>query len=141
MEKVNASKGIRGWLIRGFGLLWIVTMSVVTAQGQMAMEGRMAALEARIQQLEAELSEVKGTPPLEPRLAEVEKSVAEIEESADFEGLSFFNGVRFSGLLDAYYGFDFNEPSSPHPRYPRFRRNPQQRDSELGRVGHCQGCQ
>ncbi len=33
-------------------------------------------------------------------------------ERYGYDGLSFFNGVRFSGMLDAYYGYDFNEPVS-----------------------------
>ncbi|MGH9342029.1 MAG: porin [Acidobacteriota bacterium] len=31
--------------------------------------------------------------------------------SPDFEGLGFFRGVRFNGFLDAYYGFNFDEPA------------------------------
>lgn len=31
--------------------------------------------------------------------------------TGDFEGLNFFKGVKFGGFLDAYYNFDFNEPS------------------------------
>ena len=44
--------------------------------------------------------------------------------TGDFEGLSFFRGTRFSGFLDAYYTFDFNEPSEELITYRNFDFNP-----------------
>lgn len=57
---------------------------------------------------------------LESRMADVEKSVSEMKGKADFDGLSFFKGVRFSGFLDAYYTFDFNEPADGKVNYRNF---------------------
>lgn len=108
METIFAGNRIGGRLLRCLGLFSMIVLGVGVAQGQ-TVEEKLAALEARIQQLESELAATQGT---ETRVAAVEQSVAEIEESADFEGLSFFNGVRFSGMLDTYYGYDFNQPGS-----------------------------
>jgi hypothetical protein len=38
----------------------------------------------------------------------------------DFEGFNFFRGVRFSGFLDAYYGFNFDEPGDRKVPYRNF---------------------
>ncbi|MGH9783955.1 MAG: outer membrane beta-barrel protein, partial [Terriglobia bacterium] len=40
--------------------------------------------------------------------------------SPDFEGFNFFRGVRFSGFLDAYYGFNFDEPADRKVPYRNF---------------------
>lgn len=57
---------------------------------------------------------------LESRVAAVEQSVTEIKDKTDIEGLSFFKGVRFSGFLDAYYGFNFDEPADRKVPYRNF---------------------
>lgn len=36
------------------------------------------------------------------------------------EGINFFSGVKFSGFLDAYYGFDFNEPADGKVTFRNF---------------------
>ena len=38
----------------------------------------------------------------------------------DFEGFNFFRGTRFSGFLDAYYGFNFDEPADRKVPYRNF---------------------
>ena len=47
-------------------------------------------------------------------------ATADINSSPDFEGLNFFRGVRFSGFLDAYYGFNFDEPADRKVPYRNF---------------------
>ena len=43
-----------------------------------------------------------------------------VAASPDWEGLSFFKGTRFSGFLDAYYGFNFDEPADRKVLYRNF---------------------
>ncbi|OFW26665.1 MAG: hypothetical protein A3H27_14135 [Acidobacteria bacterium RIFCSPLOWO2_02_FULL_59_13] len=94
----------------GLAALFVICSPLLRAQT--TVEARLAALEVRIQQLESELAEARGGAPMEPRLSQVEKSVVEIQQKADFDALSFFKGMSLGGSLDAYYGYDFNKPGT-----------------------------
>jgi hypothetical protein len=80
----------------------------------------ITALEERIKQLETKLARlgdtsVKSEPSAAPNaaeVAEVKKEVAAIQEEAKKNSsfLNFFRDVEVSGLVDGYYGYNFNHP-------------------------------
>ena len=56
----------------------------------------------------------------EPAAAVPPQQAADPTTHPDFEGFNFFRGVRFSGFLDAYYGFNFDEPADRKVPYRNF---------------------
>jgi hypothetical protein len=78
----------------------------------------IAALEERIKQLEARLARASDDPPKNGaganEIAEIKKEVAAIQEEAKKNAsfLNFFRDVEVSGLVDGYYGYNFNHPDN-----------------------------
>ncbi len=85
------------------------------------------ALEERVRQLEAKLAKMESaqatdvaaagaakTTAKADEVAEIKKEVAAIQEEAkkDASFLNFFRGVELSGLVDGYYGYNFNHPDN-----------------------------
>ena len=53
-------------------------------------------------------------------LAPLQQGAGSGDFSGDFEGFNFFKGVKFGGFLDAYYGFNFDEPADRKILYRNF---------------------
>ena len=58
--------------------------------------------------------------PAAPAPPQQAPATADIASSPEWEGLSFFKGVRFGGFLESYYGYNFNKPGDRHIAYRNF---------------------
>ncbi len=76
----------------------------------------IAALEQRLKQLEAKLAGLDDgsgkNAPSATEITEIKKEVAAIQEEAkkDASFINFFRDVEVSGIVDGYYGYNFNHP-------------------------------
>jgi len=86
-----------------------------------AMEERIRQLEAKLAKMEAaqttDVAAAKTSAPAVEKaddVAEIKKEVAAIQEEAkkDAGVHNFFRGVELSGLVDGYYGYNFNHPDN-----------------------------
>ncbi|MBI4443746.1 MAG: outer membrane beta-barrel protein [Acidobacteria bacterium] len=150
MKRDREGNGMGRRWVRSMGLAALIALGSPLLRAQTPVEARLAALEGRIQQLERELAVARGSassaipmqqtsgvaiqpavlltssgrPVLVPtEVAEPAVAMAPRQQDTlggELEGLNFFKGVKFGGFLDAYYGFNFDEPGDRKVPYRNF---------------------
>src|SRR5262245_62961589 len=127
-DKIKNDKNIGDKKIGDEKTASIKTDGKVEGKDYGEMSKLIEALEERVRQLEAKLAKMesaqttdvaaaKTTAPAAEKaddVAEIKKEVAAIQEEAkkDAGVHNFFRGVELSGLVDGYYGYNFNHPDN-----------------------------